>query len=857
MPDIKESQPLVSIVIVNWNGLEDTKECLEHTQKQTYPYIEIIVVDNGSTDGSVDYLRKQKNIKLVENPKNLGFTGGHIAGYQASAGDYILLLNNDAAMDSSYVSQAVLDMTQDEKIGAVGGRAYLWDEDNRLFDRTDKFYSYQNVNPITAEGIFAQHDFGVKQSVNVVSGSCVMVRKKTVEEIGYLHDPFFAYYEESDLFARMKRAGYKIIYDPALAIWHANAKTSAKKAPTFSLYMMMRNRFRFAVRNFDGWSLCRFLKFYLKMGIASIVKSVLPLKQRPMHRAYAKAFFYNLAFGCKPFIERRKLKKALGRSDYNRMIVREQSGISIITACETKSSLESLIELSISLEPIDEILAVTDNESLNKHLQSLKHRPSNFRLCADRGYFRTHSQNLGSVCAKNEWLLLSEHGDHKDLAEEFKDFSEHLYDVRRSAKKLAVLTDNRNTNPDFDDVLKERFSRQILVERDLFIDEFGLDKSLSAQDAKRQLVAYSCLCKACFSVNISQLKTVLGPYAGKQDSDELRKKLVGRLRQAASDRKTPTALDKITATHYRLAQLRNLSAWFFYPKIPLRLKVARTRNLVFAALTLNRASAAVELKHMRNEVMIYKNSLNVVALKQEEQDRLQHLLENPSETPVFIILRDRFESLKQLLKWLEAQNLKKIIFIDNDSKLPPLVDFLDNTKYQVLELARNMKQTAPWSAGIIKVLVQDDFYVVTDPDVIPARDDKDVLTYLYKTSREYPHHLKVGLGLKIDDLPDYYPLKEQVVQWESQFWKDELEPGIYEAGVDTTFALYKPRTYRYILHPSIRTGEPYTARHLPWYTDMKKPSDEDVFYGLRADHEVSSWHKEHLPERYKKEIAKM
>ena len=160
MPKSASRNNLVSVVIVNWNGLEDTKLCLEHTRKQTYRNIEIIIVDNGSTDGSVDYLRTVKDIKLVENPQNLGFTGGHIAGYKASRGDFILLLNNDAIMDSRYIENAVISMRSDKKIGAIGGRAYLWDETNPLFDTTNQFYAYQIIHPINAEGIFPQSDEG-------------------------------------------------------------------------------------------------------------------------------------------------------------------------------------------------------------------------------------------------------------------------------------------------------------------------------------------------------------------------------------------------------------------------------------------------------------------------------------------------------------------------------------------------------------------------------------------------------------------------------------------------------------------------------------------------------------------------
>lgn len=816
--------------------------------------MEIIVVDNGSTDGSQSYLQTQKDIKLVTNPKNLGFTGGHIAGYKASTGDFILLLNNDAVMDKEYIERAVSSMSADENIGAIGGRAYIWDENNELYDRTNDFYAFQNINPVTAEGIFTKHDLGIDQSVNVVSGSCVMVRRKITEQIGYLHDPFFAYFEESDLFARMKRAGYKILYSPELAIWHANAKTSNKKAPTFFYYMIMRNRFRFAVRNFDTWSLKRFLKFYVKMGVVSVIKSLLPMEQRSMHQAYAQAFFYNILFGWKAFYERRGLRKSLGVSNYNQLIVREQNGISVVLTCNNSRQLSSYIKLAGEIEPNDELLIVTDDETLQSH-HSVK-QFNNLRICVNRGYFHAHPDNLGAVCAKNDWLVFSMSNKYEDLKAAFDIFGANLYSIKRSEKKLAFMAERNTKLNSLFDFLHSDISEELMIERSLFKDEGGFDGSLSLVEAKRLIAAYSFIVNSSVAIFKETISNKLKNYTGKTNIDDIRKQLRAKLKQAHNDRREPTFLDKITSRYYRLAQARNLTSWFFYPKIPLKLKLGRTRKVLLAIITFNRLSLATELKHMRNEVMIYKNSLDVVELKENELARLEHLRGNPAETIVFIILRDRYEPLKQLLKWLKTQNLRRIVFIDNDSKLPPLMDYLGKTDYQVLELGRNMTHTAPWSAGIIKLLVPDDYYIVTDPDIIPARNDKDVVPHLYEIHTRHPYHIKVGLGLKIDDLPDHYPLKDEVIKWESQFWEHKVEDNVYEAGVDTTLALYKPHTYRYLLNPSLRTGEPYVARHLPWYSDNKKLSDEEIFYRLRADQNVNSWDKDHLPERYRRELSK-
>jgi len=844
-------KPLVSIVIVNWNGLDDTKLCLEHTKKQTYKNIEIIVVDNGSNDGSLSYLRKYPGIKLVENSKNLGFTGGHIAGYEASNGNYILLLNNDAIMDNDYVKNAIGTMQSDERIGALGGRAYLWDEHNELFDTTNEFYSYQNINLTTAEGIFAKSDKGVLQEVNNVSGSCVMVRRGTIDEIGYLHNPFFAYYEESDLFARMKRAGFKVIYSPKLAIWHANAKSSNKKAPTFFYYMIMRNRFRFAVRNFDSWSLRRFLKFYLTMGAVSALKSLLPLKQRPMHQAYAKAFFYNSVFGWRAFMEREQLRRELGNSDYNQIIFREQNGISIVVEANHPGDVDDYNKLSSQLKSNDEIVIVASESDVIDKIKNIKNLDYRIRFCQDKGVFETHSQNLGVICSRNDWAILVA---DKVEDEQLSAFSNNLYFIDRSSKKLAALAADSTKFGSLKSVISGNFAKCILVKRSLFIDNGGLNWKIGYDAALREMIAYSSVVKSFFPISVPSISSNIPEYGG--DYQALYKNLSSRFQAVKLDNKQASTLNKLAAKYYRIAQLRTLVQWLLTFRMPLRLKAGRLKNISVALLNLRVEGVATELKHMSNEVSIYRHSQDLVSVKKEEESKLKKLIDRPSETPIFIILRDRYEPLTELLKWLDSQNLKKIIFIDNDSRLPPLMDYLKATEFQVLELARNMTQKAPWSAGIIKVLLPEDFYVVTDPDIIPDINEPETLKYFYELHEKYPHYLKVGFGLKIDDLPQQYALKDEVIKWESQFWKSELEPGVFEAGIDTTFALYKPHTYKYLLHPSLRTGEPYTARHLPWYSKKDELTDEEVFYRLRADQAVTSWNKDHLPERYKKELEK-
>jgi GT2 family glycosyltransferase len=849
------SNPLVSIVIVNWNGLEDTKLCLEHTRKQTYKNTEIIIVDNGSVDNSLEFLRQQKDIKLVINKKNLGFTGGHIAGYKAAEGDFILLLNNDAVMDVNYVKIALKDMLADDSIAALGGRAYFWNKENPLFDVTNDFYAYQNINPITGEGIFTQHDSGVIQEVNNVSGSCVMIRRNVIDRIGYLHDPFFAYYEESDLFARMKRSGYKIMYSPSLAIWHANGKSSNRKAPTFAYYMMMRNRFRFAVRNFDNWSLKRFLNFYLKMGIVSILKSILPGEQRPMHRAYARAFAFNLLHGWQSFRERRALMNFLGDTSYNELIVAEQTGISVIVNCKSKQDLENCSKLAVKLGPLTEIIMVVSDPKLTSEAKQIssKIESSSLRQCIDTGLFKAHSINIGAVCAKNDWLLIA---DSKDLnISVIRNFLNIIYKLNQTSKRIALLSDTEISS--VETALESTVGSSMLISKSLFIEAGGLLKQLSVDDALRALLSYATLETSILSIASSTSYSHLPSYNYASLSlDDLYLTISLTYQDVINTKYKVTHWDKLTARFYRLAQVTYLTKWLLTKSISLHLKIARLKNLVIAIIKLNRVDLANELKHIRNEVIRgARPILDLKARKDLEIKQLEYLRKHPEETAIFIIVRDRYEPLSKLLKWFEEQKLNRIILIDNDSALPALTDYLNETSYQVLEMGRNPGHKVAWEGGIIKLLVPDEFYLLTDPDVIPVLNSPKVVTHLYDLHTRFSH-LKIGLGLKIDDLPDHYVLKDEVIQWESQFWKTELSQGVYEAGLDTTFALYKPYTYNYFIHPSIRTGEPYVARHLPWYKNPDKFSEEDTFYRLRADQNVNTWDKDKLPERYAKELAK-
>ncbi|NBX97781.1 hypothetical protein EBQ81_02860 [bacterium] len=210
------------------------------------------------------------------------------------------------------------------------------------------------------------------------------------------------------------------------------------------------------------------------------------------------------------------------------------------------------------------------------------------------------------------------------------------------------------------------------------------------------------------------------------------------------------------------------------------------------------------------------------------------------DIPVFIICRDRVEPLKKLVSWCEDEGLKNIYFIDNASTYPALLEYFNKTKYEVIKLSENIGHTSPWVSGATQAFANNKPFIVTDPDVLPINDSHGAIKLFCDLLTKYPERRKVGFGLKIDDLPDSYELKDYVIAWEKQFWVSRVEDDVFDAEIDTTFAVYRQNS-PYILGPGLRTGGKYVARHEPWYLDSKKLSAEVAYYRLHANKSVGSW----------------
>jgi hypothetical protein len=226
-----------------------------------------------------------------------------------------------------------------------------------------------------------------------------------------------------------------------------------------------------------------------------------------------------------------------------------------------------------------------------------------------------------------------------------------------------------------------------------------------------------------------------------------------------------------------------------------------------------------------------------------------------AQFPILIACRDRVESLGRLVTWLERAGQENIFLVDNDSAFEPLLEYYETTPHTVVRLGKNVGPQDFWSAGVVSSLARGQPYIVTDPDVVPTEDcPLDALDHFSELLQCHRDYVKVGFGLKIDDLPAHYRHRDAVRVWEAQFWEKEVAPGVFEANIDTTFALYRSHVDRFTLGPALRTGAPYLTRHEPWYSDVSKESPESRFYRKRYLRERSTlpgikttWNHRRLP----------
>lgn len=245
----------VAVILINYNTFVHTQKCIESLQKTENCLLKIIVVDNASHPEEVKNLRglckTQENVTLIELDDNGGFATGNNAGIRCALHlgvDYILLLNNDTVVNESTISKLIEPFDIIPELGMTSGKIYYYDNPQMLWydggkydpilARTEQYHyrkeiEFPNTLPIT---------------VNYISGCCMCIKKKVLDQVGGLSEEYFMYEEDVDYCIRLQMKGYSLLYVPEALIWHKEAASSSS-VPEFKQYYMIRNKF-FLIKKF-------------------------------------------------------------------------------------------------------------------------------------------------------------------------------------------------------------------------------------------------------------------------------------------------------------------------------------------------------------------------------------------------------------------------------------------------------------------------------------------------------------------------------------------------------------------------------------------------------------------------------
>ena len=253
----------VSVVVLNYNGWKDTLECIESLKRcrKHFKEIEIIVVDNNSTDNSQSHLAKLTEVSLVLNKENFGYSGGNNVGIKYALNkkcDYVLIINNDTYVDELLLKNIFKNSQAD---GILSPKIYFAPGFEFHKDRYSKpdlgkviWYAGGRIDWSNIIGMHIGVDevdtgqFNDKKEIDFATGACMLVKKEVFEKIGMFDERYFLYLEDMDFCVRAKKAGFRITFSPQAKLWHKNAATSGGSGSLLQDYYITRNRLLFAFK---------------------------------------------------------------------------------------------------------------------------------------------------------------------------------------------------------------------------------------------------------------------------------------------------------------------------------------------------------------------------------------------------------------------------------------------------------------------------------------------------------------------------------------------------------------------------------------------------------------------------------
>ena len=237
----------VSIVIPNYNGKHFLENCLKAVFAQDIKDQEVIVVDNGSTDGSLEYLNAYPGVRTIAMDKNYGFCGAVNAGIKAADSEYVILLNNDTEVEPDFARELLNAIKSDEKIFSCSSKMVQFQDRTRMDDAGDYYCALGWAFGRGKNGLVENYEDSVE-----IFASCAgaaIYRKEMLESLGYFDENHFAYLEDIDLGYRARIQGYKNVYAPKAVVYHVGSGFSGSAHNAFKVKLSSRNSVYLAYKN--------------------------------------------------------------------------------------------------------------------------------------------------------------------------------------------------------------------------------------------------------------------------------------------------------------------------------------------------------------------------------------------------------------------------------------------------------------------------------------------------------------------------------------------------------------------------------------------------------------------------------
>ena len=260
--------PLVSIVTVNYNQTEVTRDLLASLEIITYPSVEIIVVDNGSRDNSVLSLKEEfPSIKVIQTRKNLGFAGGNNIGINEGKGEFFLLVNNDVVVTQTFLEPLVDALMDNANAGLASPRILYYDTKEII-----QYAGAVKISTLTGRGRKIGHlqtdvgQFNSVRNTGLGHGACLLIANKVIQSVGLLPEEYFLYYEEHDFTEQAKSKGFGVYYVGTAKVYHKESVSIGRTSPLKTFYQA-RNRILYLKRNSSPFMLIIFLLFFFLIAV--------------------------------------------------------------------------------------------------------------------------------------------------------------------------------------------------------------------------------------------------------------------------------------------------------------------------------------------------------------------------------------------------------------------------------------------------------------------------------------------------------------------------------------------------------------------------------------------------------------